>query len=154
MHETEELHHQCGGRGNRIQGCGRHDFMFPSSTVNGEVIYVETSSTQWMDGKNSKSGPYLSKYICIHENELVSEGNELCRREGRSNSPPFLSCARLKEYRLLGRPSSTKLPIRVQCTQQVRSKEVRNHASGVLLGALAGGKFLPRYALARPVRLE
>ena len=62
--------------GNKIDGCGRHDFMFPSSTVNGECIYVGTSSNQWDDGKNSKSGPDLTKFIWIHENEINSQGNE------------------------------------------------------------------------------
>lgn len=62
--------------GNKIEGCGRHDFMFPSSTVNGEAIYIGTSSNQWDDGKNSKSGPDLTKFIWIHENEIDSQGNE------------------------------------------------------------------------------
>lgn len=62
--------------GNKIEGCGRHDFMFPSSTVNGEAIYVGTSSNQWDDGKNSRSGPDLTKYVWIHENEIDSQGNE------------------------------------------------------------------------------
>lgn len=82
--------HDCGGEcmrlrsfitnaevaGDHIGGCGRHDFMFPSSTVYGEVIYVGTSTTQWMGEKNSKSGPDLPKHIWIHENERLSEGNE------------------------------------------------------------------------------
>jgi hypothetical protein len=85
MHITE-----CGGEclrlrsfvtnaevvGNTIDGCGRHDFMFPSSTVNGEVIYIGTSSNQWDDGKNSREGPDLTKYIWVHENEIDSQGNE------------------------------------------------------------------------------
>ena len=85
MHITE-----CGGEclrlrsfitnaevvGNKIEGCGRHDFAFQSSSVNGEAIYVGTSSNQWDDGKNSKAGPDLSKYIWIHENEIDSQGNE------------------------------------------------------------------------------
>lgn len=85
MHITE-----CGGEclrlrsfitnaevvGNKIEGCGRHDFAFQSTTVNGEAIYVGTSSNQWDDGKNSKAGPDLSKYIWIHENEIDSQGNE------------------------------------------------------------------------------
>ena len=85
MHITE-----CGGEclrirsfvtnaeivGNKIDGCGRHDFMFPSSTVNGECVYVGTSSNQWDDGKNSKPGPDLTKFIWIHENEINSQGNE------------------------------------------------------------------------------
>ncbi len=62
--------------GNKIEGCGRHDFLFPSNSVNGEAIYVGTSSNQWDDGKNSKAGPDLSKYIWIHENEIESHGNE------------------------------------------------------------------------------
>lgn len=85
MHITE-----CGGEclrlrsfitnaevvGNKIEGCGRHDFAFQSTSVNGEAIYVGTSSNQWDDGKNSKAGPDLSKYIWIHENEIDSQGNE------------------------------------------------------------------------------
>lgn len=62
--------------GNTFEGCGRHDFMFPSSSVNGEVIYVGTSSNQWGDGKNSKAGPDLTKFVWIHENEMDSQGNE------------------------------------------------------------------------------
>lgn len=62
--------------GNKIEGCGRHDFMFPSSTVNGEAIYIGTSSNQWDDGKNSKAGPDLTKFIWVHENEIDSQGNE------------------------------------------------------------------------------
>ena len=62
--------------GNKIEGCGRHDFVFPSSTVNGEAIYVGTSSNQWDDGKNSKAGPDLTKFVWIHENEIDSQGNE------------------------------------------------------------------------------
>lgn len=62
--------------GNKIEGCGRHDFMFPSSTVNGEAIYIGTSSNQWDDGKNSKPGPDLTKFIWVHENEIDSQGNE------------------------------------------------------------------------------
>ena len=62
--------------GNKIEGCGRHDFKFPSSTVNGEAIYVGTSSNQWSDGKNSKAGPDLTKFVWIHENEIDSQGNE------------------------------------------------------------------------------
>lgn len=62
--------------GNKIQGCGRHDFLFPSSSVNGEAIYVGTSSNQWDDGKNSREGPDLSKFIWIHDNEIDSQGNE------------------------------------------------------------------------------
>ena len=62
--------------GNRFKGCGVHDFKFPSNTVNGEVMYIGTSSNQWNDGKNSRSGPDLSKHIWIHNNDIVSEGNE------------------------------------------------------------------------------
>ena len=62
--------------GNRIEGCGRHDFAFPSSTVNGEAIYIGTSSNQWDDGKNSKPGPDLTKYVWVHENVIDSQGNE------------------------------------------------------------------------------
>lgn len=62
--------------GNKIEGCGRHDFMFPSSSVNGEAIYIGTSSNQWDDGKNSKAGPDLSRFIWVHENEIDSQGNE------------------------------------------------------------------------------
>ncbi|CAM9319381.1 unnamed protein product [Sphacelaria rigidula] len=62
--------------GNKIEGCGRHDFSFESTSVNGEAIYVGTSSNQWDDGKNSRAGPDLSKYIWIHENEIDSQGNE------------------------------------------------------------------------------
>ena len=62
--------------GNKIENCGVHDFVFPSSTVNGEVIYVGTSSNQWGDSKNSRAGPDLTKYVWIHENELISHGNE------------------------------------------------------------------------------
>lgn len=62
--------------GNHIQGCGRHDFIFPSSVVNGEGIYIGTSSNQWEDGKNSRGRPDLTKYIWVHENEIITEGNE------------------------------------------------------------------------------
>jgi len=62
--------------GNMIENCGVHDFQFPSSTVNGEAIYVGCSSNQWMDGKNSKPGPDLTKYIHIHHNEIIPRGNE------------------------------------------------------------------------------
>jgi len=62
--------------GNVIETCGVHDFQFPSSTVNGEAIYVGTSSNQWMDGKNSKAGPDLTKYIHIHHNEITPRANE------------------------------------------------------------------------------
>lgn len=72
--------------GNKIFGCGRHDFMFPSSSVNGEAIYVGTSSNQWNDGKNSREGPDLSKYIWIHENEIEPQGNECVDvKEGSSD---------------------------------------------------------------------
>lgn len=85
MHITE-----CGGEclrlrsfitnaevvGNKIDGCGRHDFMFPSSTLNGEAIYIGTSSNQWDDGKNAQLGPDLSRFIWVHENEIHSQGNE------------------------------------------------------------------------------
>ena len=64
--------------GNHFKGCGVHDFKFPSSTVNGEVIYVGTSSNQWEDGKNSRGGPDLTKHIWIHHNEMISQGNECC----------------------------------------------------------------------------
>ena len=62
--------------GNVIENCGVHDFQFPSSTVNGEAIYVGTSSNQWMDGKNSRAGPDLTKYIHIHHNEITPRANE------------------------------------------------------------------------------
>lgn len=62
--------------GNKFEGCGRHDFMFPSSSKNGEAIYVGTSSNQWGDGKNSRSGPDLTKFVLIHENDIDSQGNE------------------------------------------------------------------------------
>ena len=61
---------------NKFVGCGRHDFKFESTSKNGEVIYVGTSSNQWDDGKNSRAGPDLSKYIWIHGNEMDSQGNE------------------------------------------------------------------------------
>ena len=71
--------------GNKIENCGVHDFAFPSSTVNGEVIYVGTSSNQWFDGKNSRSGPDLTKFVWIHENEMISKGNELDVKEGTTD---------------------------------------------------------------------
>lgn len=48
----------------------------PSTSVNGEAIYVGTSSNQWDDGKNSRAGPDLTKFVWIHENEIDSQGNE------------------------------------------------------------------------------
>ena len=62
--------------GNVIEDCGVHDFVFPSKTVNGEAIYCGTSSNQWNDGKNSRSGPDLTKYIHIHHNEIIPRANE------------------------------------------------------------------------------
>jgi len=64
--------------GNVIEDCGIHDFVFPSKTVNGEAIYCGTSSNQWNDGKNSRSGPDLTKYIHIHHNEITPRANECC----------------------------------------------------------------------------
>lgn len=61
---------------NKIEGCGRHDYKFESTSKNGEAIYAGTSSTQWQDGKNSRAGPDLSKYILIRGNEIEPQGNE------------------------------------------------------------------------------
>ncbi|AAR26905.1 FirrV-1-B30 precursor [Feldmannia irregularis virus a] len=62
--------------GNRIERCGRHDYLFDGAGKNGEAIYVGTSSNQWNDGKNSKSGPDKTKYIWIHDNVIDTQANE------------------------------------------------------------------------------
>lgn len=69
--------------GNHVENCGVHDFVFGGmAAVNGETLYVGTSSNQWGDGKNPTSGPDQSKYGHIHHNVLKSEGNELDVKEG------------------------------------------------------------------------
>ena len=62
--------------GNRIERCGRHDYLFHGKGKNGEAIYVGTSSNQWNDGKNSKSGADKTKYVWIHDNVIDTQGNE------------------------------------------------------------------------------
>lgn len=69
--------------GNEIANCGVGDFVFGNmKAVNGEVIYVGTSSNQWDDGKNMSNEPDVCQFIHIHHNTFKSFGNECQTKEG------------------------------------------------------------------------
>jgi hypothetical protein len=62
--------------GNYVANCGVHDFVFGGQkAVNGETLYVGTSSNQWDDGKNPTPDDE-SRYIYIAHNVFESHGNE------------------------------------------------------------------------------
>ncbi len=68
--------------GNHVENCGVHDFVFGGmKSVNGETLYVGTSSNQWNDGKNPTPEDE-SRYIHIHHNTFVSLANEVDVKEG------------------------------------------------------------------------
>lgn len=66
--------------GNKFYRAGIHAILGGlKSSKNAEQVYVGTSSNQHYDGKNSKSGPDLTRYIWIHHNDFsgsCSEGVE------------------------------------------------------------------------------
>ena len=68
--------------GNRVENCGVHDFVFGGmKSVNGEVLYIGTSSNQWNDGKNPTPEDG-SRYIHVHHNVFEGKSNELDVKEG------------------------------------------------------------------------
>lgn len=69
--------------GNHIENCGVWDFVFRGmKAVNGESIYIGTSSNQVNDGKNPTGEIDGTRYIHVHHNVLASEANELDCKEG------------------------------------------------------------------------
>ena len=72
--------------GNHVENCGVHDFEFGKmkTGVNGETLYIGTSSNQWDDGKNPTPDDE-SRYIWIHHNVFKSNGNEVDVKEGSSH---------------------------------------------------------------------
>ena len=68
--------------GNHVERCGVHDFEFGGmKAVNGELLYIGTSSNQWDDGKNPTPEDE-SRYIHVHHNMFISKGNEVDVKEG------------------------------------------------------------------------
>lgn len=69
--------------GNKFYRAGIHAILGGlKSSKNAEQVYVGTSSNQHYDGKNSKSGPDLTRYIWIHHNDFsgsCSEGVEAAK---------------------------------------------------------------------------
>lgn len=64
--------------GCHIENCGVWDFVFGNmEAVNGESVYIGTSSSQWADGKNYSDGPDECRYIHVHHCELRSLANEV-----------------------------------------------------------------------------
>lgn len=69
--------------GNHVENCGVYDFEFGQmKAVNGESLYIGTSSNQIEDGKNPTDEIDRSKFIHVHHNVLLSHGNELDCKEG------------------------------------------------------------------------
>lgn len=69
--------------GNHVENCGVYDFVFGKmKAVNGESLYVGTSSNQIGDGKNPTGEIDGSRFIHVHHNVLISHGNEIDCKEG------------------------------------------------------------------------
>ena len=64
--------------GNEVENCGVYDFVFGGmSAVNGETLYLGTSSTQSADGKNPTNELDQTRFIHIHHNTFKSLANEV-----------------------------------------------------------------------------
>ena len=63
--------------GNKFYRAGIHAILGGlKKSKNAEQVYVGTSSNQHYDGKNSKSGPDLTRYIWIHHNDFSGSSSE------------------------------------------------------------------------------
>ncbi|MCB9430804.1 MAG: discoidin domain-containing protein [Ardenticatenaceae bacterium] len=70
-----------------FRNCGVHDFLFNAGGKNGEGIYMGTSSNQWNDGKNPTADPDETSNNWIHDNLIVTQGNECVEvKEGASGN--------------------------------------------------------------------
>lgn len=85
---------------NTIKNCGVEDFRFGGmKNKNGEGIYIGTAPEQTKDGKNPTSDIDVSSGNWIHDNNIVTEGNECVDiKEGsRQNIVENNSCTGQKD---------------------------------------------------------
>jgi len=66
--------------GSHLENCGVYDFVFNGmKAVNGETIYLGTSSNQISDGKNPTDEIDQTRFIHIHHNVFKGLSNEVSR---------------------------------------------------------------------------
>ncbi|CAN0580672.1 unnamed protein product, partial [Ectocarpus sp. 12 AP-2014] len=69
--------------GSHLENCGVYDFVFNGmKSVNGETIYLGTSSNQISDGKNPTDEIDQTRFIHIHHNVFKGLSNEVDAKEG------------------------------------------------------------------------
>ncbi|CBN80455.1 EsV-1-164 [Ectocarpus siliculosus] len=69
--------------GSHLENCGVYDFVFNGmKSVNGETIYLGTSSNQISDGKNPSDEIDQTRFIHIHHNVFKGLSNEVDAKEG------------------------------------------------------------------------
>lgn len=115
--------------GNHVENCGVHDFEFGGmKSVNGETLYIGTSSNQWKDGKNPTPDDE-SRYIHVHHNVFESYGNEVDVKEGTSDVViEYNSCSTQKD------PNSACLDSRTDNVIFRYNELFGNDGSGVRIG--------------------